>query len=144
MHDWSFHFYSSVVFELPECRQHWGVGGLLTFTHSSHTPNQFHLGEVYNFNYLKFFPPLPSQHGNIISFQQMKSVLRYAADAFKMTIFFLSSTLLSLRAATSFPIGKAILSSQNAFSNETAISSYIKELKAKVCTLQFQNKNPIV
>lgn len=62
-----------------------------------------------------------------------------------MTIFFfLSSTLLNLRAATYFPIGKAILSGQNAFSNETAISSYIKELKAKACTLQFLNKNPIV
>lgn len=77
----------------------------------------------------------------ILLLQQMKCILRWAAAAFKMTIIFLSWILTNLRPTLSFTTGKAILSSQNAFNNETALARYIKELKLKSCTLYFQKKN---
>lgn len=103
----------------------WEVGAVLHCSHCTHIRNRFSVGEVYNLYYCKFFPLLFSQHNNILTLQQLESILRWAADTFKMIIVLLSWTLI-LRVTISVPMGKAILSSHSAFSNKTAIARYIQ------------------
>lgn len=66
------------------------VGAVLHCSHCIHIRNQFSVGEVYKLNYCKFFPLLLfSQHDNILALQQLESILRWAADTFKMIIILL-------------------------------------------------------